>query len=132
TRGDLFYYLPTTDSAVLAYDEAHKSVVSATQLGEGLGQTFTPAATNISQQVTIPVLMISGEFDGLACGPGPALDCSNTAAVQAFEAPYFTHAPSLTIKIVPNTGHDIALHTTAASSFNTINNWLNDQIENHQ
>ena len=113
---------------MLAYDEAHKSVVSATQLVEGLGQTFsTPAGTNLSNQITAPVLVVNGQFDLFSC-EGPNLDCNNPAAVQAFEAPFYTSSPSLTTVMVPNTGHDLVLHTTTAISFEIINGWLNTPL----
>jgi pimeloyl-ACP methyl ester carboxylesterase len=123
TRGGVFYYLKTADPAVIAYDEAHKSVESQTQFLEGLAQTYTPAGENLSNQITVPVMEINGEFDLFAC-TGPALDCSNGAAVHAFEVPYYTKAPILTTKIVANTGHDLNLHPTAPETFEIINQWL--------
>lgn len=124
TRGGVFYYLKTADPAVIAYDEAHKSVESQTQFVEGLAQTYTPAGENLSNQITVPVLEINGEFDLFAC-TGPTLDCSNEAAVHAFEVPYYTEAPILTTRIVANTGHDLNLHPTAPETYEIINAWLN-------
>ena len=121
-RGELFYYAPTADPAVIAYDEQTKDVASSTQFGEGLGLLNTPAGVNLSNQITVPVFITTGEFDTLFCGL--TLDCANSAAVQANEAPYYTGSPSVTTSIVANTGHDIALHTTAATSFANINNWI--------
>ncbi|HSX00851.1 MAG TPA: alpha/beta hydrolase [Candidatus Saccharimonas sp.] len=121
-RGQLFYYAPTADPAVIAYDEAHKDVASATQFGEGLAQINTPAGANLSNQVTVPVLVIDGQFDQLFCGL--TLDCNNPATVAANEAPFYTGSPSFTSAIVANTAHDLALHTTAGTSFATINQWI--------
>jgi pimeloyl-ACP methyl ester carboxylesterase len=128
TRSSLFYYAKTADPAVIAYDEAHKSVISATQLVEGLEQKNVPAGTNLSNQITVPVLHMAGLFDLFGC-QGPQLDCSNNAAVLAFEAPYFTSAPCLTTRIVADTGHDLNLHPSAPQTYEIINRWLNESLE---
>ncbi len=122
TRGSDFYYAPTTDPSVIAYDEAHKDVVSATQFGDGLAQFYTPAGLNLSDHITVPVLVVAGQNDALFCGG--TLDCNNPAAIAAGEAPYYTNTPSLTTSIVASTGHDLALHTTAGASFAAINGWI--------
>ena len=121
-RGTLFYYLPTTNPTVLAYDEAHKSVISSTQFADGQTESAVPAGINLSNQINVPVLVIAGQYDALFCGL--TLDCNNAAAVRANETPYYTGSPSLTTSIVSNTGHDLVLHTTAGTSFNTINQWI--------
>ncbi len=121
-RGDIFYYPLTTEPTVVSYDEAHKDVVSATQFADGVGEANAPAGANLTNQVDVPVLVIAGQYDTIFCGL--ALDCNNTTAVKANEALYYTSSPSLTAKIVASTGHDLALHTTAASSFATIDQWL--------
>lgn len=121
-RGKFFYYLPGADPAVVAYDEAHKDVVSATLFGNFINEFYAPAGSNLSNQVDVPVLVVDGQYDLLYCGL--ALDCNSPAAVTANEAPYYTSSPSFTAKIIANTGHDVALHTSANNSFATINKWL--------
>jgi pimeloyl-ACP methyl ester carboxylesterase len=128
TRSGLFYYAKTADPAVIAYDEAHKSVESATNLVEALNQKNAPAGLNFSNQITVPVLHMAGEFDLFGC-QGAQLDCSNSAAVLAFEAPYFTSAPCLTTGIVANTGHDLNLHPSAPQTYKIINRWLSESLE---
>ena len=117
TRGQLFYW-QNAAPRVVAYDEAHPNVFSATELGE----ISFPAAAELDL-ITVPVLMVVGQEDSLFCGGGAA-DCSSAAAVQALEQPYFTGSPSMTAIVIPDTGHDVALHPTTSHSFNEINRWI--------
>jgi len=118
-----FFYSSIADPAVIAYDEAHKDIASATQFGDGLAQSNAPAAVNISQGVRIPVMEIVGTQDFLFC-VGGNVDCNDTSAALANEQPYFTNAPSLSYARVQATGHDLTLHPTATTSFVTINSWI--------
>jgi len=117
-----FYYLPGADSNEIANDDAHRAIVSATQFQQGIEIGRAPAGSNVSNKITRPVLLIAGEEDRLSCGL--ALDCTNTAAVQANEQPFYSSAASLTVITIPNTGHDLALHRSASASFDAINHWL--------
>ncbi|HSX15528.1 MAG TPA: alpha/beta hydrolase [Candidatus Saccharimonadales bacterium] len=120
TRAALFYN-STADPAVIAYDEAHKDKASAAQFADGLAELLAPAATNISQGITVPVLSMVGDQDILFCGL--LLTCTQ-ANVQAFEAPFYTHAPSFDAVVVPNTAHDLGLHPSAPATYATINQWI--------
>lgn len=119
---DNLFYNASADPAVIAHDEATKDVVSATEFGTGLTNFLTPAPLNISAQVTAPVFVIVGDQDALICGL--ALDCTNQAAVQANEVPYYPQAASIDTGVVSNTGHDLTLHPSAGSSFTAINQWI--------
>lgn len=116
------FYNAAADPQVIAYDEAHKDVLSSMQLAQSFPFTLTPPILNVTSQITAPVLAVIGDEDALSCGL--LLDCKNPAAVMANEAPYYPHAASLTTQIVANTGHDIALHPSAGQSFATINQWI--------
>ncbi len=118
----VFYDTAAADPVVIAYDEAHKDVHSTTQFVQGKAQQGTPAGSNLTNQITVPVMIIDGANDRLYCNVQVA--CADTAAVRAFEAPYYTKAKSLKVVTIPNTGHDIALHPSAARSFREIDNWL--------
>ena len=119
-----FYYLPGADSNEIAYDDAHKSIMSTTEFQQGIEIGRVPAGSNVSNRITRPVLLIAGEEDRLACGL--ALDCTNIAAVRTNEEPFYTSAASVTVITIPNTGHDLALHRSAGTSFDAINNWLKE------
>ena len=122
TRGPVFYDTGAADPAVIAYDESHKDVTSSTQRAQGQAQRTMPVASNLTQQVRVPVLIIAGQRDRLYCGL--ALDCTDTGAVRAFETPYYGHARRVTVATEPDTGHDLALHPSAAKSFQKIDEWL--------
>lgn len=122
-RGTSFHS-PTSDPAVIAYDEIQKDLVSLTGLLNFLGQRNTAAASNLSNQITVPVLVINGQQDAIFCYQPAVFDCSDIPAVTANEAPYYTAAPSLTVTTVPDSGHDLTLHPSANASYATINQWI--------
>lgn len=119
-RGSLFYS-PSASPDVVAYDEAHKSTVADTEM-DAVTSLTAPPGTNIADQIRAPVLIIDGEDDALFCAG--SINCAAGASVAQFEKPYFSEAASLTIDMVPGTGHDVALHPTADESFAMINVWL--------
>jgi pimeloyl-ACP methyl ester carboxylesterase len=125
TRGSLFYDQATANPNVIAYDEAHKDTISATNLATGLPVAELPAGLNASNAITAPVLLVVGQDDGLFCGAVPTTpNCTSDSSVLSFEAPYYTSAASLTAETIPNTGHDLALSPSANQSFAVINNWI--------
>lgn len=117
-----FYDTATADPNEIAYDNAHKSIVSQTEFQQGQAIGKVPAGSNISNKITRPILLILGQEDGLYCGL--ALDCSNPANVKNFEQPYYTSAARLDVIVIPGSGHDLALHPNAGTSFMAINNWI--------
>jgi len=125
TRSALFYDTATADPSVIAYDEAHKDVIAANAIATGVTEVDAPAATNVSNAITVPVLIVVGQEDALMCGAQPFTpDCRSNASIRTWEAPYYARAASLTAEVVANTGHDLALHTTANQSFLMINGWI--------
>jgi pimeloyl-ACP methyl ester carboxylesterase len=115
-------YSSAADPTVIAYDEAHKDITSGPMQFENIVQTLTPAASNISLGVRVPVLVVVGKNDLLFCSG--AVNCNSNASVRQNEAPYFANAPSLTIQTVANTGHSLALHPTAGLSYFGIRTWI--------
>ncbi|MGW6010651.1 alpha/beta hydrolase [Streptomyces sp. NPDC055210] len=123
TRGTLFHS-DRADPAVVAHDEAHKDVVSATYFGGAIAANTLPPATNPARNVTAPVLEVIGRQDFLYCGTGQVVDCADSATVRSFDRPYFPNAASLTVFTVPGTGHSLALHPSGPRSFAAIDDWL--------
>jgi pimeloyl-ACP methyl ester carboxylesterase len=121
-RGLDFYDAATADPTVIAYDEAHKDAISATELAAGITETELPALTNPSRLVTAPVLVVEGQQDTIFCNL--LVNCADPAAVLAEEAPFYPAAARLAADTVPGTGHDIALHPSAAQSFAAIDRWI--------
>ncbi|HSX17074.1 MAG TPA: alpha/beta hydrolase [Patescibacteria group bacterium] len=118
------FYSTAASQQVIDYDEAHKDLVSGTGFGGYFADRAVPAGTNLTNQITAPVLLIDGQQDFVFCFNPAYLDCTDESAVLAHEAPYFTGTASLTAKTVPNTGHDLTLHPSANDSFATINSWI--------
>ncbi len=119
TRGKDFYYLPNVDPNVLAIDEATKETAT-----DGETSTFpTTFASNIAAQVLVPVFVVVGQQDALVCGLD-ATDCSSASSVLQAEAPYYSPQAQLQAAVIPGSGHDLNLHTTAPLFFATVNAWL--------
>jgi pimeloyl-ACP methyl ester carboxylesterase len=118
------FYSSSADPAVVAYDNKYKDIVSATFFGGYIADRAVPAGSNLSNTIKVPVLLIDGQQDAVFCFTPDGLDCTNQAGVQANETPYYTGAKNLTVRTVPNTGHDLALHPSANQSFATINQWI--------
>jgi len=116
------FYAAGADPAVIAWDEAHKDLASASEFAQFVPIISAPPATSITSRITVPVLVMVGELDALTCGG--AVDCTDPAAVRAYEAPYFSASPALTVTVIPGTGHDLALNPTAVLSFGIIRAWL--------
>lgn len=120
TRASIFYS-SSADPQVVAYDVAHKDILSSTQV---LGVVTDLAALpliNISNHVTIPVLVLMGEEDTLFCG---LLVSCTESGIAANEAAYYADASSFTARSVPATGHNFMLHPSAQDSFDIINQWI--------
>lgn len=112
-----------TDPSVLSYDEGHKDLVASTEYGTAVSSVVTLPPLNVSDQVTVPVLAVVGEQDALLC-VASVPDCTDTAAVRSAELPYYQSAPSLTVDMVPDTGHDLTMEPSADQSFGMINSWI--------
>lgn len=77
-RQGIFYQPGLFDPAVAAYDEAHKDLMTATELAA------FPAALATPLNIRVPVLVALGGSDPLFCSP-LATDCSSPAAMAAQE-----------------------------------------------
>jgi pimeloyl-ACP methyl ester carboxylesterase len=118
TRAGDFYYLPSADPNVIATDEATKETAT-----DGEARTFAPVLVNgISTQITAPVLLVVGQQDSLTCGP-LATDCSSATTLLQAEAPYYASQAQLQVAVIPNSGHDLALHETAPFYFAATTAW---------
>ena len=70
------------------------------------------------------MLVVIGAQDAIFCTDPPVLDCSQPGALLAIERPYYSSSSSLSVNIIADTGHDIALHPSADESFAVINQWI--------
>ncbi|MDP9183178.1 MAG: alpha/beta hydrolase, partial [Actinomycetota bacterium] len=112
-----FYNTAVADPAVIAYDDAHKDVVTATHIA-GFGAIVNDPS--ISRAVNVPVLSLVGSHDGGFCD-SPA--CPQAADEPAAWSP----AAQLELHVIQNAGHDIHLHGApyAQIEYGYVREWLN-------
>lgn len=149
TRAASFYYEPNTDPEVVTTDEALKQTATVPEaLGvfeqelPGVLQPLsaplcklTPTLCDgvasslfygITRQITVPVLDVVGQYDGLLCGGSTGLNkCHDLAAVRQDESAYYTGIAHrcLTFDELPNSGHDLNLERNAQDWFALVNEW---------
>jgi pimeloyl-ACP methyl ester carboxylesterase len=113
TRGSIFYNQPTANANVVAADEANKDTVTVPVLAGATSMLTLPAAQQPSDQISVPVLVIVGADDNLFCTAVTVYDCASPASVRAFESQFYSPAAHLKLVTIPDTGHALALSTTA-------------------
>jgi pimeloyl-ACP methyl ester carboxylesterase len=113
TREALFYNPATANPAVAALDEADKDTDTVGELDGLLSLESEPLAEQPSALITVPVLVIVGADDNIFCTGVTAYNCASAASVRGFEAQYYQPAAHLKVVVIPGTGHDLALSTTA-------------------
>jgi pimeloyl-ACP methyl ester carboxylesterase len=149
TRAGSFYYAPNTDPEVVSTDESLKTTATVPEAAGvfeeelpgvlrplsgplcGLAAGFCdgPGSSliyGITRQITVPVLLVVGQYDALLCGgaTGPNR-CSNLAAVRQDESAYYTGLAQrcLTLDELPQSGHDVNLERNAPEWFALSDNW---------
>jgi pimeloyl-ACP methyl ester carboxylesterase len=125
-RTKLFYHPPTSDPAVVEYDNE----VLADSLPRGRFVSVAPLFTAIIageqlltrtlsrvSAVDVPVLVQLGEYDIIA-----------PATMASKEAAYYCSAPSVTVEVLPDMGHDVNLHLNHVDSWAGIDAWIDDTL----
>ncbi len=119
TRGQIFYYQPDADPNVIATDETTKDTVADSELVT----FFTLTASTLSLLIDVPVLEAVGQYDSIFCVG--TFDCSNTSAVQQYEAAFFSPAAQLQTIVIPQAGHDLNLQENATTVwYPQVTGWL--------
>jgi pimeloyl-ACP methyl ester carboxylesterase len=113
TRGSIFYDPATENPAVVAADEANKDTVTVPVLAGATSMLALPASQQPSDQISVPVLVVVGADDNLFCTGVTAYNCASAASVQSFESQFYSPAAHLRVVTIPDTGHALALSTTA-------------------
>jgi alpha-beta hydrolase superfamily lysophospholipase len=123
TREALFYDPATTNPAVAAIDEANKETNTVAELDGTVSLLAQPPAQQPSYQVNVPVLVVVGADDNVFCAGVTAYDCASAASVQSYESQYYSPLAHLKVAVIPGTGHDLALSTTAPITDAIMNGW---------
>ncbi len=98
---------------MVATDEADKDTSTVGELDGLLSLESEPAAEQPSTQITVPVLVVVGTDDNIFCTGVTAYNCASAASVRSSESQYYPAAAQLKVAVIPDTGHDLALSTTA-------------------
>ena len=117
-RPVMFYHAPGADPDVIQYDRDNLAdFLPRGQLTTGIlpGFVFDMAALRVGQ-VTGPVLVQLGEFDGLY-----------PASLADQEAAAFTSASSVTVQPLPGVGHDFNTHYRNHEGWRLMDEWLRAQ-----
>jgi alpha-beta hydrolase superfamily lysophospholipase len=113
TREALFYDPATANPAVVALDEADKDTSTIGELDGLLSLESEPPGDQPSTQINVPVLVVVGTNDNIFCAGVTVYNCASAASVQSYESQYYSPAAHLKVAVIPETGHDLALSTTA-------------------
>lgn len=114
-RPVMFYHAPGADPDVIQYDRDNLAdTLARGQLTTGILPSFVfdNAALRVAQ-VTGPVLVQLGEFDGLF-----------PASLADGEAAYFTSASSVTVQALAGVGHDFNTHYRNHEGWKLMDEWL--------
>ena len=110
-----FYNTAIADPAVIAYDEAHKDVVTATDVVQFVSVIND---RSFAREVDVPVLSLQGQYDAGFCD---LPDCPQAQSEPDAWGP----AAQLELHVIPDAGHNIHLHAaTAHIEFDYIADWL--------
>jgi pimeloyl-ACP methyl ester carboxylesterase len=113
-----FYWKDTVEDTVLRLDEATKDTVTA---GE-LASIDLARQSSVSGAVSSPVLVIVGQRDITASSDPITAD----GAAMAAERGFYDGARTYDAAVIPETGHNICLHTTAPMQHAIIVDWLSN------
>lgn len=115
-KSRMFYHQPAADPSVMASDEAapEPDVYPADP------EYGSPA---LDREITLPVLIVVGQYDQLMCGEG-ATDCSSSAALLASEQKAYGPGAAVEAAVIADAGHALNLHTTAPVWFDIASDWM--------
>ncbi|HEX7660593.1 MAG TPA: alpha/beta fold hydrolase [Pseudonocardiaceae bacterium] len=114
----MFYNSSDTDPKVIAQDEATRQTGTP---GEELTIVAPTLIPSVTQNIKVPVLLATGQYDFIFCGA--LTPCTNATMVRDREAPAFSPQACLSAYVLPNAGHDINLELNAPDWFAAANRW---------
>jgi pimeloyl-ACP methyl ester carboxylesterase len=127
-RKKVFFNPADTESSILRFDERNKDVGSLAAAKEAAAFISGDPATSITRSITVPVLSVIGQKDIIHCGGTGGADCSSAQTVEGPESRFYGTAAGLTVRVIPRTGHSLALERTAPESGATILDWVRAHV----
>jgi pimeloyl-ACP methyl ester carboxylesterase len=154
TKDQIYYHVPNAWPGLVPHgvdDAVLRDVVSAFLLGEsvdklggvqgfpGPNPTFTRMPTTgptaYTNDIMAPMLLVVGDKDRIFCGPPDGIDCSTADSIMRTsalrESDYYPATNQPTVIVLPDTGHEIALHTTAPGAYAAMLTWVDEQVGGH-
>lgn len=120
------FHAPDSDPAVVAYDEVHKDLVALSGLLGFISARGVPPGDNVSNLVTVPILILLGDKDAIFCYQPAVFNCSDAAAVQANEVAFYTASPKGQVVVIPGAGHSLTLHPSNDLSYAAIDRFVDN------
>jgi hypothetical protein len=119
----IFYAPGAYSPQVLAVDEQLKDVDSLVDLATVADYVIDDANRNTN----IPVLDVNGQNDPLFCSAGAA-DCSSSAALAAWERPFYGPDATVQADVLPDTGHDVQLSDSSPQATQDMLDFVNQYV----
>jgi pimeloyl-ACP methyl ester carboxylesterase len=122
SRPAIMYNLPDADPRVVALDIATKETNT-------FGEIFTIGDANapgVTAHLRVPLLIVDGGKDRLACAPD-ATDCSSAAMLVAAEQPFYPETRVEAV-VVPDAGHAVNLHLDAPTAYRSMIAWTDRNV----
>ena len=107
---------------MLALDESLKQTTTVAELNTGPLMVFSP----ISFEIEGPVRVVIGEFDYIFCGS--LVNCSDKAAVQSYEAGFYSASACVETAVISDAGHNLNLHTNADAAYSQMLAWADRTV----
>jgi pimeloyl-ACP methyl ester carboxylesterase len=85
------------------------------------GELASPRINDDSLQITVPVLLLVGEFDRVLCGN--RVNCSDLDSILALESAFYAPAACLQVEILRGAGHLLTLQRSAQGAYSTMLKW---------
>jgi len=112
-----FYYVPSTDPAMLDFEFNSLTAVQARAQFIDLFRFGLNTSLTRSVNVDVPVLVQGGDFDVL-----------QPSAFLAPEPTYYPNAPSVTLQYLTAMGHNVNGHRNHLQSWTGIDQWLQQTL----
>jgi pimeloyl-ACP methyl ester carboxylesterase len=123
-RGEMYYGPADLDPLTVQADESRaKDQVSATSL---LDIISVGLVSPVSLSIDVPVLLVNGTHDTGFCGL--IRDCSSAEKLRAQEAPYFSPAAQLSVYVLADSGHSVALAVNSPEYRKVTRDWLSRYV----
>jgi hypothetical protein len=123
SRLDIFYTPDNIDPRVVEIDELNPQT---TTIGEVISMPVY--FKEQSKALTVPVFTLIGEDDFVVCGG--AVECTDHAAITAWENEFYPPAACHEIVVLDDTNHNANLHLNAPDNFRLMLDWIDRRVGN--